>query len=175
VRRSIRAKRIRLAVYNDGNFVVTVPKYFSSKLIKQYLIAKSKWITTKIDFFEKINSKYRKINGSGSFESNKDSALIKITERLTILNQKFYNFKYNKVTVKNQKTRWGSCSSKGNLNFNYKILFLSPKIKDYIICHELCHLKEFNHSNKFWRLVAKSTPNYIEITNELNENGLMIL
>jgi len=84
----------------------------------------------------------------------------------------FYNHSWNKITIRNQKTRWGSCSKKGNLNFNYKIVFLPPHIADYIIVHELCHLEQFNHSQKFWNLVAQTTPNYLEIRKELKKIDL---
>ena len=75
---------------------------------------------------------------------------------------KFYNFSYNKITVRNQKTRWGSCSSKGNLNFNYRICLLNKDLMDYIITHELCHLEQMNHSKNFWDLVQKKIPLYKE-------------
>ncbi len=86
--------------------------------------------------------------------------------RLEHFNQ-FYNFKYNTVRVKYQKTRWGSCSSKGNLNFNCKIATLSPQLLDYIIVHELCHLGQFNHSQKFWYLVEQQMPDYQKLRAEL--------
>ncbi len=72
----------------------------------------------------------------------------------------FYNFSVGRISIRDTKTRWGSCSKKGNLNFNYKILFLPPHMADYIIVHELCHLKEFNHSQNFWDLVVKVVPEY---------------
>ncbi len=62
---------------------------------------------------------------------------------------------YKRVSIKNTKSRWGSCSSKGNLNFNYKIIFLPEPLVDYLIVHELCHLKEMNHKAEFWNLVSK--------------------
>lgn len=95
----------------------------------------------------------------------KDAATL-VKERLEYFNQ-FYNYKYGRVAIRNQKTRWGSCSKKGNLNFNYKIVLLSPKQADYIIVHELCHLKEFNHSERFWILVAKVVPDYKEVRKSL--------
>ncbi|MFA5730367.1 MAG: M48 family metallopeptidase [Candidatus Paceibacterota bacterium] len=61
---------------------------------------------------------------------------------------------------------------KGNLNFNYKIALLPERLADYIIVHELCHLKEVNHSQKFWNLVAKMMPDYLEIRNELKKSGI---
>ncbi len=71
-----------------------------------------------------------------------------------------YNFKIGKIAIRNQISRWGSCSSKGNLNFNYKIVLLPAHLADYIVVHELCHLKEFNHSQKFWDLVTVGDPEY---------------
>ena len=66
--------------------------------------------------------------------------------------------KYNRVSIRNQRGRWGSCSSKKNLNFNYRIINLSPELRDYVIVHELCHLKELNHSKACWDLVEKIVP-----------------
>jgi len=103
----------------------------------------------------------------------KKDAGILVKERLEYFNQ-FYNYKYGRVAIRNQKTRWGSCSKKGNLNFNYKIVLLTSKQSDYIIVHELCHLKEFNHSGSFWSLVAETVPDYKEIRSSLRTNGLRL-
>lgn len=173
IRRSKRAKRMRLAVYCDGNFIVTVPQTFPANSIDRYVIAKSQWILSKLDFFEGLNKKQKLTLGSDGYELYKDKAFEMVTERLTVLNQT-HQYKLNRIAIKNQKTRWGSCSKKRNLNFNYKIIFLSPKIRDYIIIHELCHLKEFNHSRKFWNLVAEAIPDYQNIVNELKIKGLTL-
>lgn len=93
--------------------------------------------------------------------------------RLEHFNQ-FYNFEYGTVRIKAQTTRWGSCSSKGNLNFNYKIALLPQHLSDYIVVHELCHLGEFNHSQDFWNLVEKTVPNYLELRAELKALKLPI-
>ncbi len=89
-----------------------------------------------------------------------------VENRISYFN-KFYNFKINRIAIKNTKTRWGSCSSKKNLNFNYKIIYLRPELADYLIVHELCHLGELNHSKRFWALVSKTIPNYTIINKEL--------
>ena len=109
----------------------------------------------------RVNKKYKK---------NKDKALSIVKDRIEYFNN-FYNFKWNRIVIRNQKTRWGSCSRKGNLNFNYKIALLPPKSADYIIVHELCHLGEFNHSQKFWDLVAKTIPDYLVIRKDLRKYG----
>lgn len=174
VRRSNRAKRMRLAVYCNGNFIVTIPNSFPVNSIDEYLIAKSQWVISKIDFFNKLNKKQKLTFNSDGYKLYKDKALEIVTERLVALNNAHLKFKFNKVMIKDQKTRWGSCSKKRNLNFNYKILFLPAKLRDYIIIHELCHLKELNHTSKFWKLVAKSIPDYQKIIKELKINGLTI-
>lgn len=78
-----------------------------------------------------------------------------------------YNFSFNRVAIRNQKTRWGSCSKQKNLNFNYRIAWLPAHLADYIIVHELCHLQELNHSQNFWALVSRAVPNHRELRREL--------
>ncbi|MEK7619476.1 MAG: M48 family metallopeptidase [Patescibacteria group bacterium] len=82
-----------------------------------------------------------------------------VHSRLEVFNE-HYCFVYNRVAIRNQRTRWGSCSKKGNLNFNYRIASLPIHLADYVIVHELCHLEEFNHSQKFWSLVARAIPDH---------------
>lgn len=112
----------------------------------------------------------KKKRTSQNYLKYKETARQIVTSRLEYFNV-FYGFKYNRIAIRNQKTRWGSCSRKGNLNFNYKIALLPEKARDYIIVHELCHLKEFNHSRNFWNLVAKTVPDYLEIRRNLRKSG----
>ncbi len=93
------------------------------------------------------------------YKKYKEAARVAVHARLGYFNS-FYRHELKKVFIKNTKSRWGSCSSRGNLNFNYKLLFLPQDMQDYIIVHELCHLKEFNHGAQFWALVAQTVPNY---------------
>ena len=76
-------------------------------------------------------------------------------------------FRYNRVTIRSQKTRWGSCSAGGTLSFNYRLIRYREKVVGYIIIHELCHLKELNHSKRFWKLVEKFCPGYKNLKREL--------
>lgn len=172
LRTSKRAKRIRLTVYCNGTFAVTKPARLGVNLVEKYIAQKANWILAKLEFFKqfKINDISR--NNHASYLNNKAQALQFARERVNHFN-KIYELKCNKISVRNQKTRWGSCSKKKNLNFNYKILLLPKDIADYIIVHELCHLKEFNHSQKFWDLVSKAIPNYSEIRRELKNKGLI--
>lgn len=102
------------------------------------------------------------------YVEHKEQARKLIVSRLEYWNQ-FYGYTYNRVAIRNQKTCWGSCSSLGNLNFSYRILFLPPYIQDYIIVHELCHLAELNHSRNFWSLVEMTVPEHEHIRKELRE------
>jgi len=83
------------------------------------------------------------------------------------------NFVVNKVSIRGQKTRWGSCSSKHNLSFNFKLMQFRREVIDYVIFHELCHLIELNHSKSFWSLLRKFCPNYRSLKKEL-KSGTVI-
>ena len=81
---------------------------------------------------------------------------------------------YGRITIRCQKTRWGSCSSKGNLNFNCLLMLMPEKVRDYVVIHELCHRKEMNHSKKFWKLVEDVMPDYKEQKKYLKDNSAVI-
>ena len=82
---------------------------------------------------------------------------------------------YGKITIRNQKTRWGSCSARGNLNFNCLLMLTPPEVIDSVVVHELCHRKEMNHSAKFYGEVLKAYPDYRKWDRWLKENGRAIL
>ncbi len=171
LRTSKRAKLMRLVVYCDGNFVVTAPEGLNHEMIEQFIKKKSQWIINKLEYFKGFSEKVFIKSDIYGFAAHKEVALSLAEKKIEHFNQ-FYKFKFNKIAIKNQKTRWGSCSLKGNLNFNYKIALLPESVSDYIIVHELCHLGEFNHSRKFWNLVAIAIPNYLEIRNFLKKGRI---
>ncbi len=94
-----------------------------------------------------------------SYQLHKEAARVLLHARLEYFNL-YYQLSYNRVSIRDQKRCWGSCSSKGNLNFSYKLLFLPPCLRDYVVVHELSHLKVLNHSIDFWNTVGKVMPDY---------------
>lgn len=171
IKKSKRAKRMRLAVYCDGSIVVTTPLGVNQTIIEKFVANKKQWLIDKINFFKSVDSKAIRTFSEDDYLKYKDEAFKLVLNRIKVFRKKFA-FSYNAVNIKNQKTRWGSCSRNNNININYKIIFLPKKQQDYIIVHELCHLKEFNHSRKFWSLVEKIMPDYLEIKNELRNHEL---
>jgi predicted metal-dependent hydrolase len=124
------------------------------------------WIKEKIEELSKKPKRLLAHYSVQDYKENRDKAYEVAWNKVLHFN-KFYKYDIGKIYIRNQKTRWGSCSGKKNLNFNYKIVFLPEELKDYIIVHELCHLKEMNHSQNFWNLVAQMCPDYRKACKEI--------
>lgn len=171
VRRSKR-KSATIKITADMQIVVFVPLYVSDNEIEKMVISKSKWIDEhmlKVQSTIDERSKLEKI----TFEQIKelaDQAVEYIPKRVKYYAEK-ENFVYNKITIKNLVSRWGSCSTKGNLNFNCLLMLTPDYVIDYIVVHELCHLREMNHSEKFWAEVEKIMPDYQRAELWLKQNG----
>lgn len=171
VRRSKR-KSATIKITADMQIVVYVPLYVSDNEIERMVISKSKWIDEhmlKVQSTIDERSKLEKI----TFEQIKelaDQAVEYIPKRVKYYAEK-ENFVYNKITIKNLVSRWGSCSTKGNLNFNCLLMLTPDYVIDYIVVHELCHLREMNHSEKFWTEVEKIMPDYQRAELWLKQNG----
>lgn len=173
LRVSRRARRLRIAVYCDASVVVTAPIGLPQNFVERFIIQKTGWILRKVEHFSKVKIRPRIITRRGDYKKYKNQALELVTRKVEQFN-KTYHFSYKRVTIKNQKTRWGSCSKKGNLNFNYKIVFLPEPLVDYLIVHELCHLGEFNHSSKFWELVSRTVPDFKSLKKRLHNEEIAI-
>jgi len=112
----------------------------------------------RVGAFSKSNDEYLK---------HKETTRVLVSNKLLEFNN-HYNVSWKKVAIRNQRSRWGSCSRKGNLNFNFRLLFLPTHLQNYVIVHELCHLVELNHSANFWKRVSETMPNYKEYRLELS-------
>ena len=121
-----------------------------------------------------VNEKYKSKTKEILIEFYKKEAEKYILKRVEELAKK-YNLKYNLVKISNAQKRWGSCSSKKNLNFSYRLIMAPKDVIDYVIIHELSHLRYFDHSKNFYKLVSKRCPNYKIYEKWLKENSLKTL
>lgn len=156
---STRARYIRLHVVRGRGLVVTLPRYIPELVVRRFLIEHQSWILKHLYLLEKWKNLQSLRVSDSEFEKGKKAALEHMKERVKFFNT-FYGFTYNRVSVRNQTSLWGSCTITGNLQFNYKLMKLSQHVRDYVVVHELCHLKEHNHSANFWKLVSKVFPDY---------------
>ena len=163
---SKRAKNVRIKINFSGKVEVVYPARFILGGKKAARIYAEKFVAQKSDWIEQQLAKISRkninpvlnIDSREHFLVHKQQALALMTERVEFWNQK-YGFDYDEIRVKKLKSNWGTCSSRKVLTFNYKILFLPPHVADYIVVHEICHLREMNHSARFWDLVAREIPN----------------
>jgi len=169
IKKSRQAKNICLRICADATAVLTIPWWVSREAGLKFLRSKQAWLLDKI-INKKEEIKKRPLRTRADYLKNKKAAERLVWGRLEHFNS-FYDFSYNRVAIRDQKSRWGSCSAKKNLNFSYRIVFLPPELADYLIVHELCHLGEMNHSAKFWKLVGKTILNYKTIRRELLKGG----
>lgn len=163
---SRRACSVKLSVSCAKGVSIILPVGFGENFAERFLLEKSDWVLRKMKEFSKLEGKRIIKTNRKEYLKHKEAARKLVHQRILFYNQ-FYKFKFNRISIKNQKTLWGSCSQNGNLNFNYILALVPLEISDYIIVHEICHLWEFNHSREFWRLVSLTIPNYREIRKEV--------
>lgn len=170
IRRSRRARRVRLSVYLNGSIVVTLPWFTSRSVAERFVKEKASWLLSRREQFTRQPVPFIARGGKREYLAFKEAARGLVQRRLQYYNR-LYNLSYSRVTIRNQQTRWGSCSKGGNLSFNYRIVHLPAEVADYVVVHELCHLAEFNHSKRFWALVGRSLPNYADLRKRLKGKG----
>tara|TARA_B100001964_G_C13963139_1_gene478580 strand:+ start:88 stop:660 length:573 start_codon:yes stop_codon:yes gene_type:complete len=165
-RKSKRAKRVSVRVYPDTSVIITVPQRIPYFFAQDFFYTNIQWIEKKV---QEYTTSRISLSSSGTKEEYlqyKEVVRNIILEKIARYNA-FYCFSYNRLSIRNQKTRWGSCSSDKNLNFNYQLYFLPERMIDYVVVHELCHLAELNHSQRFWQLVGQTIPAYKNIEKEM--------
>lgn len=162
-----RSRRLRILVKPGGRVVVTTPLRAPKYLIDRFIEKNATWIQEAR--VKMLNAPVISKKGSAEeYKKYKKQALEIFSKRLAELNQ-HYNFIYKRVSIRNQSSRWGSCSKSGTLSFSYRLLFLPEEVRDYVLAHELCHLQHMNHSQKFWLLVGRVVPDYQTIRRKLNK------
>ena len=160
-------KTIAIQIKADGQVVVRCPKRMRVEEARRFVESKANWI-------EKHLAK-RPAQDVAKYTPREIEQLREQTRKLITDRVKYYapviGVTYNKIAIRTQHTRWGSCSSKGNLNFNCLLALVPPEVLDYVVVHELCHRKELNHSARFWSEVEKILPNYHMHRKWLKEHG----
>jgi predicted metal-dependent hydrolase len=160
------SKVMRLQVQSDGAVVLTVPWRMSLHSAREFLATKYDWIVAARKRMELLPPRLLTQGGEDEYWATKERARAHITERVSLY-AKHYGVTYQSLSIRNQRSRFGSCSARGHLSFNYRLIFLPPSLFDYVVVHEVCHLRELNHSPRFWALVAETIPDYREKKHEL--------
>ena len=171
-------KTVAIQVNSDLSVTVRAPYSASEKDIEEILKKKEAWISRHI---EKIKKTKERFEAEPTEKLTREKVIALAEEALKVIPERVEYFAkvigvtYGKITVRNQKTRWGSCSSKGNLNFNCLLMLAPPEVLDYVVVHELCHRKQMNHSKAFWLEVEKVLPKYKEVRKWLKEEGSQMI
>ena len=173
----IRTKRRSIAVEitPEASVIVRAPLHLSERKINKFVAEKSGWIQKHIEKMQKAQAEL----GGGKLTKEEIDALTDEAKRIIPERCRFYakllGVEYNKITVRHQKTKWGSCSSKKNLNFNCLLMLTPKEVLDAVVVHELCHLKHMNHSKDFYGEVLKVYPEYKKWNGWLKEYGVSLL
>lgn len=160
-------KTIAIQIKEDGRVVVRTPYSMSRVKAEQFIEERRDWILKnqkalkeKQDQKMMITQEMRKAGVEKAME---------IFPKRVEYYARLMGISYGRITIREQKTRWGSCSGKGNLNFNWKLTLMPPEVLDYVVVHELAHRREMNHSRDFWKIVEQVLPDYQERRKRLKE------
>ena len=169
-------KTMGLELKADGELLVRVPYAVTDEQARKFVERHKRWIENKR---KKLNDRANEAEKAekltfAQVQELADKALKYIPERVAFYAPKV-GVDYDRITIRNQKTRWGSCSSKGNLNFNCLLMLTPPEVIDSVVVHELCHRKEMNHFDQFYAEVLRVFPDYWKWNQWLKENGGLLM
>ena len=173
----IRSKRKTLALeINTEGLIVRAPLRASNAEINDFVLSHSDWIGKHLNKLEKNKKELEKVEPltEEDIKALADKAREVIPERVAYYAPKV-GVTYGRITIRNQRSKWGSCSAKGNLNFNCLLMLAPPEVLDSVVVHELCHRKEMNHSDRFYAEVLRVFPDYRKWNKWLKENGNLLM
>ena len=159
-------RSVSIEIAPDGRVIVRAPHGASREEIERIVESKRRWIEGHLKKAAPTLPKFTE----GEIQALADKALEIIPERVRYF-APLVGVGYGRVTIRNQRTRWGSCSSDGNLNFNCLLMLTPDHVVDYVVVHELCHRLEMNHSARFWAQVERVLPDYRESRDWLKAHG----
>lgn len=167
-----RRKTLAIQIDKDGQVIVRAPLACSRQVIETFLKEKQGWILKKSGEL-KSRAQERLMEPSFSDEERRELAQKagEVLARRTSYFAKKMGVTYGRITIRDQKTRWGSCSGRGNLNFNWRLILMPENVLDYVVVHELAHRREMNHSSRFYQVVESVIPEYRESMEWLRKNG----
>ncbi len=156
LRRSYRAKYMRITVKGDCSVQVTVPPTATFRQARKFFISRQDWVLRQLQRMKTLRDE-RSVKNTLPDIIDRVEARRLLTGRLEALSNKF-GLPFNRLSFKNQKTIWGSCSGRNNISLNYKLHALPPHLQDYVLAHELVHTVVKNHSQEFWAVLEKKIP-----------------
>ena len=165
-------KTVGIQVDEDGKVIIRAPSAMSDREIKSVVRENNDWIVRHQEMMKERRESVAEVPRLNADEIEELAKRAKgyIPGRVRYF-APIVGVDYGRITIRNQRTRWGSCSAKGNLNFNCLLMMMPPEIIDYVVVHELSHRKEMNHSKAFWSIVESVLPDYKERRRWLRENG----
>lgn len=173
-----RRKSLAIEITPELQVVVRAPVRMPVREVNAFVQEKDDWIRAHL---QRMAEKKRLREQYREQALSKEELQELSTQAMTLIQQKVRYYAqiigvtYGRITIRNQRTRWGSCSGKGNLNFNCLLLLMPEEVLDYVVVHELCHRKEMNHSVRFWEEVEKILPDYRQRRKWLKDNGGRIM
>ena len=168
-----RRKTIAIQIDRNGQVILRTPYGITKRQAEKFLDEKKDWILKTIRQVENRKTDQIMISEEQRREGIERAKRI-FPERTAYFALRM-GVDYGRITIREQKTRWGSCSSKGNLNFNCLLMLAPPEVLDYVVVHELCHRKQMNHSKAFWAEVEKVCPDYKAAKKWLKEEGSQLI
>lgn len=168
--RSCRAKHINITVRPFRGVRVAVPRGVSFAVAEQIARSRADWMITHLARTRRIEKKYTE---APRFEIDRETARKVLTERIAAIARQ-HGYTYNRVTIRNQKTRWGSCSSRNNISLNVKLTLLPDDLRDFVLLHELVHTRVKNHGKAFWAELIRAEPRARELARQVNQQSVDI-
>ena len=159
LRISARAMRLSLRVRPGGKAVVTVPQGISYVSVLRFMRRHKDWVARTSEMMRRFTPAPTRTEARQAYLRHKEAARRFVYAAIARF-APLYGVSARAVSIRDQRSRWGSCSRDGRLSFNYRLAVLPPRLAEYVVVHELCHMLEFNHSPRFWALVARTVPEH---------------